>query len=501
MHFFIVTFSSDRPTDRPTTRRDSATARRRDAREGTRERARGNEGTRATRRDARGRRARHRHVAAGDARASATAVVGGVVGDRGRRRGRGESARGRARGVVGVRALRPNAEWPPEDVWEDFVAAHAGEYAGAAATFDGKTGRAMPLPERYVPDAFKEYGVDVMEWQIVTRGAMTNDGDGLRLETSRLYPEAGCEYGKSDVAMTESLDVCAGGQMGKMFIVQGCYADGPKILPECVEGAEAKFTFAFAEEDAPGERRRVEITVKAAPGEKRDWRMSKVDVTHETSSESGLKAKSPAEGDILAEDAVSLGEWRAVNGVTFIAIEALEDVPEDRNAESASGSSAAAGAAQKLAREKPDDRALVAAAAAEKEAEEKRAKEEREAAAREPEGMIVVPWWAVKSPSSWSMGGEYVVGGNSPLVFLPNNIWVLIESVDDQLVVECGRYDQGAPGRDFDETERRVIARRYRKGRFASTFFVRECRLDPEEREDEKEEFDIFDDLDGLDDR
>ena len=96
----------------------------------------------------------------------------------------GASARGRARGVVGVRALRPNAEWPPEDVWEDFVAAHAGEYAGAAATFDGKTGRAMPLPERYVPDAFKEYGVDVMEWQIVTRGAMTNDGDGLRLETS-----------------------------------------------------------------------------------------------------------------------------------------------------------------------------------------------------------------------------------------------------------------------------------------------------------------------------
>ena len=40
--------------------------------------------------------------------------------------------------------------------------------------------------------------------------------------------------------MTESLDVCAGGQMGKMFIVQGCYADGPKILPECVEGAEAR---------------------------------------------------------------------------------------------------------------------------------------------------------------------------------------------------------------------------------------------------------------------
>jgi len=436
-------------------------------------------------------------------RANVPAVVDvGRRSDRGNADGARWCATATRRGTRAMRAaLRPNEEWPPEDVWEDFVAAHAGEYAGAAATFDGATGRATPLPERYVPDAFKEYGVDVMEWQIVTRGAMTNDGDGLRLETSRLYPEAGCEYGKSDVATTASVDVCAGGQMGKMFIVQGCYADGPKILPKCVEGAEATFLFAFAEEDAPGERRRVEITVKAAPGEKRNWKTSKIDVTHETSSESGLKAKSPAEGDILAEDAVSLGEWRAVNGVTFIAIEALADVPEDRDAEGASGSSAAAGAAQKLAREKPDDSALAAAAAAEKEAEEKRAKEQREAAAREPEGMIVVPWWAVKSPSSWSMGGEYIVGGNSPLLFLPNNMWVLVESVDDQLVIECGRYDQGAPGRDFDETERRVIARRYRKGRFASTFFIRECRLDPEEREDEKEEFDIFDDLDGLDDR
>ena len=199
--------------------------------------------------------------------------------------------------------------------------------------------------------------------------------------------------------------------------------------------------------------------------------MSKVDVTHETSSESGLKAKSPAEGDIFSGGRefgrMESGQRRHLHSDRGFGGRARGSQRGERER-----SSAAAGAAQKLAREKPDDRAHCrAAAAAEKEAEEKRAKEEREAAAREPEGMIVVPWWAVKSPSSWSMGGEYVVGGNSPLLFLPNNIWVLIESVDDQLVVECGRYDQGAPGRDFDETERRVIARRYRKGRFASTFF------------------------------
>lgn len=51
----------------------------------------------------------------------------------------------------------------------------------------------------------------------------------------------------------------------------------------------------------------------------------------------------------------------------------------------------------------------------------------------------------------------------------------------------------------IDDTERRVLARRYRKGRFASAFFVRERRLDPQEREDEADEFDIFDEDFGFD--
>jgi len=402
---------------------------------------------------------------------------------------------------VTARAIEPNRDWPPSDVWDDFVTAHAGEYVGASATFDPHTGVAVALPDNYVPDAFKEYGVGVMEWQIATNGGKTSDGDGLRLETKKLYPEAGCEYGKNDVAITESCDVCAGGQMGKMFIVQGCYCDGPKTLPKCVEGAEIGFEFAFAEEEAPRERRRISLRVRAAPEKKRNWELCGIEITHETASESETRAMSPATGDILTKDAVSVGEWRATSGVTFIAIEALADVPEERETSGQGASTSAAidvGPAQKLAEEKPNDPVLARAAAAEKEAEERRAKEEVEAAARDPEGMLVVPWWAVKSPSSWAMGGEYVIGGNSPLVFLPNHIWVLVESVDDQLVVECGRYDQGPPGAVIDDTERRVVARRYRKGRFASAFFVRERRLDPRERDEEKEEFDIFDDLDGM---
>lgn len=42
-------------------------------------------------------------------------------------------------------------------------------------------------------------------------GGKMSDGDGLRLETKKLYSEAGCEYGKNDVVFVELYDVCVGG--------------------------------------------------------------------------------------------------------------------------------------------------------------------------------------------------------------------------------------------------------------------------------------------------
>ena len=412
-------------------------------------------------------------------------------------RARGRGARDRAR----ARALEPNREWPPSDVWEDFCAAHEGGWHGAMSTHDPRTGRAIaPDGDASDGDAVRD-GNDAREWTISTVGGMTGDGDALRLETRGTRDGASSDGSSDERAVT---DVCGGGQMGKMFIVQGCYAHGPKVLPACEEGAEAEFEFAFAEEETPGERRRVRLVVRAAPGKKRNWELVTIELTHEMASASGMSTCGSATGEFLTERALGSGEWRASSGVTFIAIEALAEVPEDREEiDPETGEvmtkGGELGPAQKLAREKPDDTALARAAAAEKAAEENRAKEELDAALRDPEGMLVVPWWAVKSPSSWSMAGEYIIGGNSPLVFLPNNMWVLVESVDNQLVVECGRYDEGVPSAVIDDTERRVLARRYRKGRFASAFFVRECRLDPQEREDEADEFDIFDEDFGFD--
>ena len=60
-------------------------------------------------------------------------------------------------------AIPPNKEWPPADVWQDFREAVGGEWVGHAMTL-GPTGTVVPLPDKYVPDSFKEYGVGVNQW-------------------------------------------------------------------------------------------------------------------------------------------------------------------------------------------------------------------------------------------------------------------------------------------------------------------------------------------------
>ena len=116
-----------------------------------------------------------------------------------------------------------------------------------------------------------------------------------------------------------------------------------------------------------------------------------------------------------------------------------------------------------------------------------------------PEGLVVVPSWAVQAKAPFSSAHEYLVGGNSPLALLPLRAWALVESINDELLVEVGVYagegGLGESGFDAGAKEggtsepRRVIARRYeRGGRFASAFFVEESRMTEAELEVEKED-------------
>ena len=52
----------------------------------------------------------------------------------------------------------------------------------------------------------------------------------------------------------------------------------------------------------------------------------------------------------------------------------------------------------------------------------------------------MVPSWAVETKGPFSSAYEYLVGGNAPLVLLPMRGWCLVESVNDELLVEVGVY-------------------------------------------------------------
>jgi hypothetical protein len=69
----------------------------------------------------------------------------------------------------------------------------------------------------------------------------------------------------------------------------------------------------------------VEVTVEARPGEKRDWRLASVEVISESRKDSEIDPGSPEFAPKLGEDDIATGEWRAIQGVTFLTCESLLD--------------------------------------------------------------------------------------------------------------------------------------------------------------------------------
>ena len=242
----------------------------------------------------------------------------------------------------------------------------------------------------------------------------------------------------------------------------------------------------------------------------------------------GSNPESPERAPRLGEDDIATGEWRAVQGATFLTCESLlddesfdlsfDDEPQrlgktsdgidDQSSDDTStsdeermrvrvgsGKGRAGRGRVKKGGEKVGEKGggeegevvtpTVVKSAAELEAERKERRRNRPP----PEGLIVVPTWAVRAKGPFSSAYEYLVGGKSPLVLLPMRGWCLVESVGkDELLVEVGVY--AGPGgleedwHDMAATEggesepRRVAARRYeRGGRFASAFFVEESRM------------------------
>jgi len=129
-----------------------------------------------------------------------------------------------------VRAQKQKNIQTTSSDWEAFQSAVCGEWEGATSSFR-PDGTVQPLPDYYVPDAYKEWGVPVVDWTHMT-SALANEA-GLSTTVKRFMPTVGCE---ADAIAYEEETVNSFGPERELeasvYSADGCYSTGPRLLGE-----------------------------------------------------------------------------------------------------------------------------------------------------------------------------------------------------------------------------------------------------------------------------
>lgn len=163
-----------------------------------------------------------------------------------------------------------------------------GEWEGITASFDAATGAPLPLPEHYVPDAFREWGVELFDWQSQCSSTV-HEGRALAATVRRLMPTVGCEA--DAVAFTEEATAAAasggdgnGGGDALAVLPDGSYSAGPAAfdleaasklrLEACfaAPGVSLEGAPAAAPAPASGAAAAPRYRLKVAHNLARDWR-------------------------------------------------------------------------------------------------------------------------------------------------------------------------------------------------------------------------------------
>ena len=114
--------------------------------------------------------------------------------------------------------------------WRAFAKAAAGEWDGQAVRFDAATGEAMELDANIVPEAYREWGVELRDRQANCH-TIVDDSNGLRLITRLVYPAVGCE---ADAVSFDNEDRCVlkGQGEDKTILPNGAFSAGCRVLPD-----------------------------------------------------------------------------------------------------------------------------------------------------------------------------------------------------------------------------------------------------------------------------
>ncbi|WIA14417.1 hypothetical protein OEZ85_002943 [Tetradesmus obliquus] len=154
----------------------------------------------------------------------------------------------RTRPAAAQEAVSSPALADEQEAWKSFAANVSGEWEGITATFT-PAGEPEQLPEHYVPGAFRDWGVELWDWQSQCSSTTAAAADGrlkLRSMVRRLMPTVGCEadaiafteeVSGSSSSSSSSADGAAAADAGVLLVARadGSYSTGPATWPAADE--------------------------------------------------------------------------------------------------------------------------------------------------------------------------------------------------------------------------------------------------------------------------
>ncbi|GAX80338.1 hypothetical protein CEUSTIGMA_g7776.t1 [Chlamydomonas eustigma] len=167
-------------------------------------------------------------------------------------------------------------------LWNEFCERVSGEWDGVTATFSPE-GVAIPLPERYVPSAFREWGVELFDWQSQCSMVASTQAKSLSYRVRRMMPSVGCEA--DAIAFTEESTSCGidTSRNSKIMEVKavfrdGSYYAGPSSMSELAANT-VTLEFCICKLDKLDTR--VRVLVLLARREVTDWHTRSFEVHFE----------------------------------------------------------------------------------------------------------------------------------------------------------------------------------------------------------------------------
>ena len=156
--------------------------------------------------------------------------------------------------------------------WKSFTDRVVGEWDGVCATFDAD-GEARELPEYYVPQAYRDWDVQLYDWQSQCSMNST-ETSGLSCVSRRMMPTVGCEA--DAIAFTEEVpEDLISGNSNAFFTAQGHATQSPGDIMADPKAFDCKAEHILT----LGNDRRIRMVhLLKKMGSERQWRVQGVEV-------------------------------------------------------------------------------------------------------------------------------------------------------------------------------------------------------------------------------